>query len=98
MKQIGYDPERDLLHPTGSVFCAHGAGFEVKWDEVDRMAHLPLLDFAPKKEAEAPKRILRSVAPGGAPELEKELLAIFERTYGQIKRRDQKKIFENFAN
>ena len=52
------------------------------------MAHLPLLDFAPKKEAEAPKRILRSVAPGGAPELEKELLAIFERTYGQIKRRD----------
>ena len=88
VKQIGYDPERDLLHPTGSVFCAHGAGFEVKWDEVDRMAHLPPLDFAPKKEAEAPKRILRSVAPGGAPELEKELLAIFERTYGQIKRRD----------
>ena len=88
VQRIGYDPERDLLHPTGSVFCAHGAGFEVKWDEVDRMAHLPLLDFAPKKEAEAPKRILRSVAPGGAPELEKELLAIFERTYGQIKRRD----------
>ena len=87
VRQIGYDPERDLLHPTGSVFCAHGAGFEVKWDEVDRMAHLPLLDFAPKKE-EAPKRIVRSVAPGGAPELEKELLAIFERTYGQIKRRD----------
>ena len=88
VRQIGYDPERDLLHPTGSVFCSHGAGFEVKWDEVDRMAHLPLLDFAPKKEAEAPKRILRSVAPGGAPELEKELLTIFERTYGQIKRRD----------
>ena len=87
VQRIGYDPERDLLHPTGSVFCAHGAGFEVKWDEVDRMAHLPLLDFAPKKE-EAPKRIVRSVAPGGAPELEKELLSIFERTYGQIKRRD----------
>ena len=87
VQRIGYDPERDLLHPTGSVFCAHGAGFEVKWDEVDRMAHLPLLDFAPKKE-EAPKRIVRSVASGGAPELEKELLSIFERTYGQIKRRD----------
>jgi len=89
VKQIGYDPERDLLHPTGSVFCAHGAGFEVKWDEVDRMAHLPLLDFREKEEeAEAPKRIVRSIAPGGAPELEKELLTIFERTYGQIKRRD----------
>lgn len=87
VQRIGYDPERDLLHPTGSVFCAHGAGFEVKWDEVDRMAHLPLLDFAPKKE-ETPKRIVRSVASGGAPELEKELLSIFERTYGQIKRRD----------
>ena len=88
VKRIGYDPERDLLHPTGSVFCSHGAGFEVKWDEVDRMAHLPLLDFSPKQELEKPQRIVRSVAPGGAPELEKELLAIFERTYGQIKRRD----------
>ena len=88
VKRIGYDPERDLLHPTGSVFCSHGAGFEVKWDEVDRMAHLPLLDFSPKQEPEKPQRIVRSGAPGGAPELEKELLAIFERTYGQIKRRD----------
>ena len=43
---------------------------------------------AEKKEPEKPQRIVRSVAPGGAPELEKELLAIFERTYGQIKRRD----------
>ena len=88
VRKIGYDPERDLLHPTGSVFCAHGAGFEVRWDEVDRMAHLPLLDLSPKQEEEKPKRIVRSVASGGAPELEKELLAIFERTYGQIKRRD----------
>ena len=88
VRSIGYDPERDTLHPTGSVFCAHGAGFEVKWDEVDRMAHLPLLSLQPKQEPQTPKRIVRSVAPGGAPELEKELLAIFERTYGQIKRRD----------
>ena len=88
VRKIGYDPERDLLHPTGSVFCAHGAGFEVKWDEVDRMAHLPLLDLRLKDEPAQPRRIVRSVAPGGAPELEKELLAIFERTYGQIKRRD----------
>ena len=88
VRQIGYDPERDLLHPTGSVFCGHGAGFEVKWDEVDRMAHLPLLDFSPKQEPEKPQRIVRSVASGGAPELEKELLAIFERTYGSIRRRD----------
>ena len=45
-------------------------------------------DTPAKQEPEKPQRIVRSVAPGGAPELEKELLAIFERTYGQIKRRD----------
>ena len=32
---MGYDPEADLENPTGSVFCAHGAGFVVNWDEVE---------------------------------------------------------------
>lgn len=36
----GYDSERDLDNPTGSVFCAHGAGFVVKWDEVRDYMHL----------------------------------------------------------
>lgn len=31
----GYDPEADLENPTGSVFCAHGAGFVVPWDQVE---------------------------------------------------------------
>lgn len=35
-----YDPEADLANPTGSVFCAHGAGFVVNWDEVDEYAHV----------------------------------------------------------
>lgn len=38
----GYDPSRDLRNPNWSVFCAHGAGYEVPWDEVDKTAHLPL--------------------------------------------------------
>lgn len=38
---IGYDSERDTLHPTGSVFCAHGAGFLVPWYEVKEYMHLP---------------------------------------------------------
>lgn len=38
--QMGYDSERDLEQPTGSVFCAHGAGFVVKWDEVESYMHL----------------------------------------------------------
>ena len=87
----GYDPARDIDDPASSIFCTHGAGFEVKWDEVDGYAHLPLLNLRRADEPEsvaAPRKITRSVADGGAPELEKELLAIFERTYGAIRRRD----------
>ncbi len=86
-----YDPARDIDDPASSIFCTHGAGFEVKWDEVDSYAHLPLLNLRRADEPEpiaAPRKITRSVADGGAPELEKELLAIFERTYGAIRRRD----------
>ena len=35
VQNIGYDPEADLENPTGSVFCAHGAGFVVPWDQVE---------------------------------------------------------------
>ena len=37
---IGYDSEADLANPTGSVFCAHGAGFVVPWDEVENYMHV----------------------------------------------------------
>ena len=40
IEQIGYDSERDIDNPTGSVFCAHGAGFLVKWDEVPEYMHI----------------------------------------------------------
>ena len=43
IEQTGYDSEADLENPTGSVFCAHGAGFVVNWDQVDEYAHLELL-------------------------------------------------------
>lgn len=36
----GYDSERDLLNPTSSVFCAHGAGFLVDWDQVHEYMHV----------------------------------------------------------
>lgn len=38
--QIGYEKDRDLDNPSSSVFCSHGAGFEVKWQEVDQMRHI----------------------------------------------------------
>ena len=89
IEQLGYDPERDLDNPPDSVFCAHGAGFTVKWDEVPAHAHL---DSGLRQEtAEQPSL----PAPGPRPavpypssrEEEKALQAIFERTYGQVKRR-----------
>ena len=36
----GYDPERDTENPAGSVFCAHGAGFNVPWNEVRNYMHI----------------------------------------------------------
>ena len=38
--EIGYDPESDLEKPTSSVFCAHGAGFVVPWNQVEEYMHV----------------------------------------------------------
>ena len=40
VQKAAYDPESDLENPTGSVFCAHGAGFVVPWDQVEDYMHL----------------------------------------------------------
>ena len=50
---IGYDSEADTANPTGSVFCAHGAGFIVPWDQVDNYMHLPR-QFVPEEETQTP--------------------------------------------
>ena len=56
VEKIGYDPERDFDNPSGSVFCAHGAGFVVPWEEVKNYMHLESClskaageDYAPVK-------------------------------------------------
>ena len=49
IESIGYDSERDLENPTGSVFCAHGAGFLVDWDAVKDYMHLE--SYLQKKDA-----------------------------------------------
>jgi predicted RNA-binding protein with PIN domain len=41
VEEMGYDSESDAANPTGSVFCAHGAGFIVPWDQVEDYMHLP---------------------------------------------------------
>ena len=56
IEQIGYDSERDIDNPTGSVFCAHGAGFLVKWDEVPEYMHIKE-DFLLEKANEESEEI-----------------------------------------
>ena len=82
---VGYDPERDAENPTGSVFCEHGAGVYVRWDEVPARAHLPCL--AQRREADEPSPAPARRSMGGSLEEDKELLAIFESTYGKVEHR-----------
>lgn len=51
IKSFAYNPENDLENPTGSVFCAHGAGFNVPWDEVKDYMHIESV-YVPKEELE----------------------------------------------
>ena len=82
---IGYDPERDAENPTGSVFCEHGAGVYVPWNEVKARAHVPcVLQERPAGEPETPSP--RRRAADAAAE-DRELQAIFESTYGKVERR-----------
>ena len=89
IEAIDYDPERDTENPADSVFCAHGGGFNVPWDQVPLYAHVSSgLSFQPEPEEEetTPAPRPRSTYVGSA-EQDKELMAIFERTYGPTKQR-----------
>ena len=84
---IGYEPEHDLDNPADSVFCAHGAGFVVPWDQVRSHMHVDSgwgKSTRPEQEAAVPQR--RVMAYRATLEEDAELLKIFERTYGLIKR------------
>lgn len=116
VERIGYDPERDLENPTGSVFCSHGAGFVVPWDQVEEYMHLESGVDAeelaageswyeePENEADRcgaenhqegndsgnsgrkKKKGSSGYSYSGSYEDEQELQAIFERTFGPVKR------------
>ena len=57
----GYDPENDMRNPTGSVFCAQGAGYVVPWYEVEEMMHLPLA-MTESSEAEDEDAVMQRMA------------------------------------
>ena len=84
---IGYQPESDLENSPDSVFCAHGAGFMVKWSEVPAYMHLPAF-FSKQKKPEPPEAAVRREAAAryaAAVAGDEELMRIFERTYGPLK-------------
>ncbi len=95
----GYRPEEDIENPTGSVFCDHGAAVYVDWQQVDNMAHVDSGYII--EDGRCIRKGNRVAASGGALATaggregsrgqlsaagEKELQAIFERTYGKSKR------------
>ncbi len=89
VSQFAYDPERDIENPPDSVFCSHGAGVIVKWNEVREHMHvdsgLRLGKEAPPPGPAASSRGERQYR-GGSLEQDRELLAVFERTYGKVDR------------
>ena len=85
VEAAGYQPESDLPHTPDSVFCAHGGGFTVKWNQVPQYMHLESC-LTPKDREEAPARprlYTRNLDLD-----EKELEAIFLREFGPQKRRE----------
>lgn len=89
IERLAYDPEADPENPTGSVFCAHGAGFFVPWNQVFSYMQVESV-LRPKRDEKETglQRARRSQASLGAYD-PKELDAIFERTYGPIRRERQ---------
>ena len=114
VEQIGYDSERDLDNPTGSVFCAHGAGFVVPWYEVEDYMHLEGIDeselgnaIPDSEESIAGNRNSNNQTDSGyrpprnagvgSYEDEEELKAIFERTFGPVKRYKEPQFKRTFS-
>lgn len=106
IERIGYDSERDLENPTGSVFCSHGSGFVVPWDQVAEHMHLEYT-YSSASEVTEEERYDSTDHPGVGThgtgmsgtggfsysrEDDKELEAIFTRTYGAA--RSEKRAFE----
>lgn len=98
IEEIGYDSERDVDNPTGSVFCAHGAGFLVKWDEVPEYMHIKE-DFLAEKPGIEQEEVM-AVQMGNhcnysggysfSYDDDPELLTIMEREFGsKQKERDR---------
>lgn len=97
IEQMGYDSERDLENPTGSVFCAHGAGFPVPWDQVKEYMHIESYLSEQKQKTAEQNTPIRTASVTDWID-EEEIEEIFNRTYGgdPLKKRfhSQKQVIE----
>ena len=94
----GYTPELDERNPAGSVFCKGGAGYAVPWDEADELMHITPTGVTKEAvEQASPVRVARKLDYHGTVEEDKELMRIFESTYGKIKKRTVSEKRENAA-
>ncbi len=87
IEKFEYSPDADVENTADSVFCSHGAGFTVKWNEVQEHMHLESVLKPRRQSAESTK------TAGGSASFasDEELIKIFEKTYGKIKQRDPNK-------
>ena len=85
INEIGYNPESDLDNPADSVFCSHGAGFNVKWDQVPDYAHTVAEGSDNNNEVQTSENKPANQYKAKQAS-DKELMEIFERTYGKINR------------
>lgn len=90
IEESAYDPEADVENPSGSVFCAHGAGFVVPWDRVEDYMHMESAYDRGEKIEEMPPAVVQRHS--GAPiELTREELdAIYVPTPDPVKRKTGK--------
>lgn len=96
--RAAYDPEGDVDNPTGSVFCSHGAGFVVKWDEVKDYMHLESV-LVDRQEPEEEENTVSYHQPEERFIGEDEIEAIFRQTfYANQQGSDRKKRYTKSRN
>lgn len=102
IEYFGYNPDNDVDNPCDSVFCSHGAGHTVKWDKVRSYMHLPSsLESAGKAEeahysSEVHRPLDKYRNQRDIFALDKELVKIFEQTYGAVKKRGDSEVKRHF--
>lgn len=98
--EIGYNPDNDVDNPCDSVFCSHGAGHNVKWDEVESRMHLPYSQRF-REESPTPSKepnLNKFKSADNLFAMDKELMRIFEQTYGPIKKSAEQNTRKKFTS